>query len=793
MKRFSPFKFVSSLIVFLLLVSLFSYYSADAQSKRTYYVHRTSKLYASASSGNFIRYVPVNAQLTTASKKSSKRYRVTYNGQTGYVYRVNLSARRTTVTRYIAKTSYLYTSRDASKSRIQKIAVDKSLTTDSNLNSTMYHVNYKGKRGYVYRVNLSTGKTPITKFVAKTSRIYKNYSHTKRYATTIPVQTQLTTTSPQSNRLFWISYRGIHGYVYASNLGSNQQYYNNTIPSGATGYMSAGGNHGIWSKPYGLYGASDIGKAADYVNVPLSIKQESKVGSTVWIQIAYNGRILGWVHKDIVQDVSPHLSFARVLNVSGRIYNAPNGNNTSNLTLLPYAQLKLKIDEISNDGQWAHIRKFTAGTNLGWVHASDLKITEAIDDSGNGKLINVHYGVSITDSEGAVFDSSIKFQGYLNQYLNGGNLAVIKEQLIGNEEMYNLSQNGQSIGWVRSNTIRIDKPVLGYSYYSNTSDSDPLIYNGNSDGNAPDLSSNLGHLSQYSNRMLEVIATDENKEYSLVKYNDWYDTDGNDIDLGWVKSDNLSTVSELTDDFGSMIELKFDGLNRNQQGLAYNDNKKIYYVGYDTGNGSGEIVPFAYKNGILEPSPDGLPTLPGSFGHTCALSYYDGKLYEVSSAGEKPVLYTIDASTMKLIRPAADSGAKITSDGYGVILDTNYISMMAVKDSNTLIFLTQSNGNDAYYYYQINPAKKIKEIDKSSAMGVVQGLQYDPDHQMLYYLANNYLVVMDDSKDLSIVKRYHFSFPGSEQESEGLTLANGQLTIGSGTTRNIYQLSNPIK
>lgn len=762
MKRFSPLKFVSSLVVFLLLVSLFSYYSADAQSKRTYYVHRTSKLYASASSGNYIRYVPVNAKLSTASKKSSKRYRVTYNGQTGYVYRVNLSARRTTVNRYIAKTSYLYTSRDTSKSRIQKIAVDKSLTTDSNLNSTMYHVNYKGRRGYVYRVNLSTGKTPVTKFVVKTSRIYKNYSHTKRYATTIPTQTQLTTTSPQSNRMFWISYRGIRGYVYASNLGSNQQYYNNTIPSGATGYIAAGGNHGIWSKPYGLYGASDIGKAADYVNVPLSIKQESKVGSTVWIQIAYNGRILGWVHKDIVQDVSPHLSFANVKpdNINNNIYNAPSGKAIANL--VPYAQLKLKIDYISNDGQWVHIRKYTAGTSLGWVPVSNLDVENAAGKQGN--IINVNYSASITDSEGPVFDDSVNFRGYLNQFQNGNSgFIVTKEKMVGNEEMYNLSQNGQSIGWVRSNTIHVVKPGLTDKDYVFSLIPDN-IYNGTGDGLSADTNAKINELGLYNGHMLEIVK--QSGDYSFIKYNDWYDKDGNDIDLGWVKTTDLNQLPNHTAQFQNV----FSTGGGNQQGLAYNSDKGIYYVGYDTGNGYGKIVPYV-KNGYGQYTPDNNHVVEDKFGHACALSYnpYDGMLYEVSSAGPDPVLYTIDPDSMR-----------VTST---VIKDMPYVSMMTVKDKDTLIMLTQASGSDAFSEYSITNKKYTDpHAHKIKNMGVVQGMQYDQSNHKLYYLANNYVAVLDDAYQLLPNDIFHFSIPsgGPAQESEGLTIANEKLTIGFG-------------
>ncbi|MFT8319053.1 MAG: GW domain-containing glycosaminoglycan-binding protein [Sporolactobacillus sp.] len=765
------FKLLAMAAIVLLITSLFSYFPVDAKSIHTYYVHRSSYLYNADKGGSRVGSVPINAKLTTSSKSSSKRYRVTYKGATGYIARANLSSRPITVARYVYSTAYLYSANDSSKQRLQTLSINSRLTTSSDLSSTMYRVNYNGRSGYVYKKNLSAGKRVVTLYLKNRAYIYKNYAHTSRYSGLIPANTKLTTTSRQSNKMFWIHYKKHSGYVYASNFAGARTYqtlsYNNAIPSGSIGYVSDGGNHGIWNQPYGLDGAAQVGNASDYVNVPLSIKQESKVGSTVWVQIASNGKMLGWIHKDIMQPVSPNLSFARVQNVSGAIDNAPNGQAIADLT--PYAQLKLKIDALSDDGQWAHIRKFTAGTSLGWVHLSDLAVENATDEEQTA--LNVSYQANVTDSEAPVFDGAIHFQGYLNQYTNDSGVAVSQERQVGNEEMYHISQqDGRSIGWVRSNAIHLNKPATAASDHVFSMFTDD-IFNGSADGGSPDLNAPIGSLDAYSNHMLEVVT--QTNDYSFIKYNDWYDTDGNDIDLGWVKSADLSQLPDRTNEFSSL----FTAEGGNEQGLAYDSDNGKYYVGYDTGNGNGKIVPYV-NSGNGQYRADNDHAVYGAFGHACALSYspFTGKLYEVSSAGPDPVLYTINPDNMQVINSDTIKGMP-------------YVSMMTVKDKNTLILLTEAGSSDAFSEYTIGGSYTDPAAHKVKDMGVVQGMQYDPSNNKLYFLANNYMSVLDNG--YNVQDRFYFSIPSGEsaQESEGLTVANGKLTIGFGNHQ-IFQQSN---
>ncbi|MCO7127184.1 GW domain-containing glycosaminoglycan-binding protein [Sporolactobacillus shoreicorticis] len=755
----------SIMLVVVMLLSLLSYYPAQAKKSYTYYVHKTSKLYTtSGKSKQFIRYVPINAKLKTTSKRSSKMVKITYGGLSGYVYRSNLWTKRTTKTRYIRKTSYLYSSRDASKQRIWKIAINKKITTDSNLNYKMYHVNYKGKRGYVYKSNLSSYKKAVVKYVKKKSKQYKNYSRTKRYSGTIPLGTRLETQSPQSNKLFWVSYKGRKSYVYAVNLTNAElsYTYNNAVAENTYGVISTGGNHGIWDQPYGIKDAKSVGKIAEYERVPLNVLRESAVGGVAWYQVSVDGNTLGWIHKDIVQVTSnmasdgsiPYLAVANVKNTTGSLYSAPNASGlVSSLSI--YANLKLKIDLV--DGDWVHIKKYTAGTSLGWVKASNLSIQAMKSE----RPLHVNYDATISSSKAPIFDDNGHFVGYSGQFNAGGRTVQInQEKQVENEERYRISYNHHVIGWVISSAIKNLRSATDPNGYRIVNNASAAIYDGQGNGEAPDTGVQIGSLNKYSTRMLEVIKNQGG--WSFIKYNDWYGKSDKDIDIGWVENSSLGDIVNKTSEFKSLLAASNAG---KQQGLAYDSKRDYYYVGYDLGNGLGKIVAYNRNGGIVKES--GLMKL----GHACALSYNpaDDKLYEVSSAGDRPVLNIIDPDSngLSILKSTEIRG------------DIPYVAMMAVKDANTLILLTESFGDDSFFTYNLKTGELSKRHSMQK-MGVVQGLQYEDGK--LYFLANNYLTVLDDS--WTITDRFRFSIPdGAPQESEGLTMGtdengNKKLVIG---------------
>jgi len=138
---------------------------AEASTVYSYYAKVTSSLYNSTKSNKKkIATVPVNAKLSTTTSKSSKMYKVKYNGKSGYVYAANLSSKRVTLTFYVKTTSSFYNNTSSKKKKLDTIPVNMKLTTTSVKTDKMYKVSYNGKSGYVYAANLSTKKLSSVPF-----------------------------------------------------------------------------------------------------------------------------------------------------------------------------------------------------------------------------------------------------------------------------------------------------------------------------------------------------------------------------------------------------------------------------------------------------------------------------------------------------------------------------------------------------------------------------------------------------------------------------------------------------
>ncbi|MDF2910955.1 MAG: Levansucrase, partial [Sporolactobacillus laevolacticus] len=137
--------------------------SAQAKSSKThhYYVTKTAYLYNSKSKKKHrLLKIPINYKLSTKSSSKAKLLKAKVKGKNGYVYKSKVTAKPKKVTRYVVKRSYLYSSNKKHKKRKATLPVNVKVKTTSALSSKMYHVSYKGKKGYIKKANLATKKVP---------------------------------------------------------------------------------------------------------------------------------------------------------------------------------------------------------------------------------------------------------------------------------------------------------------------------------------------------------------------------------------------------------------------------------------------------------------------------------------------------------------------------------------------------------------------------------------------------------------------------------------------------------
>lgn len=726
-----------------------------------------------------IRYLPVNARLKTYSSRYSRMYKVYYsaaNGTvSGYVYRANLWSRLTTVYKYIKKPANLYTGTSSSKRRKLTISINSTISTTSNLNSSMYYVHYYGSTGYVYAGNLSTGKTAVTKYVRSSSKQYKNYGHTSYYGGYIPVDTKLTTTSPQSNRLYWVNYNHHGCYVYASNLSNS--------PTVITKYTKN------FSRLYRQYGQTGGFSAA----IPTGVKiTTTSPQYDRLFQVSYDNKS-GYVYASNLTGSEvplqiPTWQYKYVSNPNGFIYNQPTDDDNQRIKdgkgyfeqLNVFNGIRLYVDKTAtlNGETWYEIRK-PVGNYIGWAKSSDLTDAAQLGPNTASLFNNLTYA-TVTKSGYPIFNLSpgkpAEFVRYSDAYY-GQTVLIRQSEAVEGYTMYYLD----GIGWIDGNAV--DVPGVRPISFKTVKNPDQGIFQ------SSDLQNRNGSLSlrDYQNNMLEVIQQDATKSKDLIKINYWYDQPERDIFLGWVNDSDLNNLQDVSGNFHQIFTAD---TSMNQQGLAYGDG--YYYVGYDTGGNYGTILKYDSNGRYVGKSG----TLP--LGHACSLSYYNGKLYEAAVINNQTIINVINPNDL------TSEGTITPVDTYGNPFGGTY--MMAVKDSGDsnhdpeFILLQEGSNKDTFIYFDSQNAKQGQVSEKKEAaipqMGVAQGMQYD--NGKIYYLANNYLTEIDEATLLkpgnsgAIEHSYHFGLPqDSPSEAEGLTMNGDKLAIGVGHHQ-IFEQINPF-
>lgn len=164
-----------------------SFANAKSQKSRSYYVTKTAYLYnKNTKKKHRVGKIPLNYKVSTKSSSKLKLYKIKYKGKYRYIFKSKLTKKPKKITRYVVKRSYLYNSNKKTKRRIASvptISVNVKLTTTSALSSKMYKVTYKGKKGYVKKINLGTKKVKIKKVVSKPANTSNNTSQTSSNST----------------------------------------------------------------------------------------------------------------------------------------------------------------------------------------------------------------------------------------------------------------------------------------------------------------------------------------------------------------------------------------------------------------------------------------------------------------------------------------------------------------------------------------------------------------------------------------------------------------------------------
>ncbi len=129
-------------------------------------------------------------------------------------------------TYYVQQTSILYSDSTSSKKKLVSIPINTKLQSSTNKSKKMFKVSYKGQEGYIYASRVSKNPVQVTKYTKENTILYPRLND-KPLNINVPVNTKVSTISPQSDTYFLVTYtdknkKRITGYIAAKNLSNSK-------------------------------------------------------------------------------------------------------------------------------------------------------------------------------------------------------------------------------------------------------------------------------------------------------------------------------------------------------------------------------------------------------------------------------------------------------------------------------------------------------------------------------------------------------------------------------------------
>ncbi|WP_099222528.1 GW domain-containing glycosaminoglycan-binding protein [Listeria costaricensis] len=346
------------------------------------------------------------------------------------------------------------------------------------------------------------------------------------------------------------------GWTKASNLydtNTNSLAYDKQV--WAYGRVKTSTGHTVWSKPYGMTGATTVNPLSAYEGKKLRLEREAQNYRATWYQFSVDGEIVGWVDQKAI-DVFYDSSMEVGTNLTQYVY-AP----TANYYLLPVEDSPIKLGTLSSyqgkalrvdrkatiDGElWYRI--YDGNTKLGWTKAANLS-SSSPESLEYDKQIWA-YGRVKTSAGHTVWTKPYGMSGAttvnpLSAY-TGKNLRLEREAKNSRATWYQFSVDGKIVGWVDQKALDVfynqsmEVNTSLTQYVANTSNSYYLLP-------VEDSPIQLGSLANYKGKALRV------DRKATIDGELWYRINDGNTRLGWTKASNLSSSNTESLEYDKQI------------------------------------------------------------------------------------------------------------------------------------------------------------------------------------------------------------------------------------------------
>ena len=226
---------------------------------------------------------------------------------------------------------------------------------------------------------------------------------------------------------------------------------------------------GIWSDPYGEYGASWIDSTNKYSYQNIQIVQSAMKGTVTWNKIMTGNKVLGWVDARVftktVSNIKDENRIALVGDTDGNaVWSTPYGENGASYvgSASNYDSRPLQIiRSLDKDGtHWYYFK--VDGHEEGWIDAKAIssatniqalnKVGHVTNAAGNA-VWTKPYGMQHANYVGSAAD-------FANQNLN-----LLQSAIYNGVTWYQIEQNGRK-GWLDSRAVSLGEVTLADRFHT---------------------------------------------------------------------------------------------------------------------------------------------------------------------------------------------------------------------------------------------------------------------------------------------------------------------------------------
>lgn len=336
------------------------------------------------------------------------------------------------------------------------------------------------------------------------------------------------------------------GWVRASSLTAtafDQIAYDKVM--GATTYASvktAAGNN-VWTVPNGTLGAKVVNPLSTYSGKNLKLIREAKTSKGIWYQFAIDGKTIGWVDSKAVSifytpsmEQTANLPRYVALPKDSIYYFPVVDSSTRKGDLTKYLNLKLTVHKQMTVNGTLWFRLMNGAESIGWVRAVSVTPTN-YDQPVYDKTLTA-YGKTKTTANQYIWKLVPNTYGInskiapLSNY-SGKKLRILREAKTTGGLYYQISSNGQLLGWVDANALTkfydgaiAEKPVNLTKKVANTAG---VLYSFPVD----DPPIKVGTLANFASKTLTA------DRQANIEGKVWYRLKNGNVVIGWTLMANL--------------------------------------------------------------------------------------------------------------------------------------------------------------------------------------------------------------------------------------------------------------